>query len=57
MAELKILWSGVYDFAQDEKITMFYTNKDCFLLFPTALMSVEQRTELNDLVARHVVKR
>jgi len=57
VAELRILWSGLYDFAQDEKVTMFYTNRDCFLLFPTALMSSEQRTELSELVRRHVVKR
>jgi hypothetical protein len=57
VAELRVLWSGVYDFAQDEKVTLLYTNKDCFLLFPTALMSSEQRAELNELVARLLVKR
>ena len=57
VAELRVLWSGICDFAQDEKVTTLYTNKDCFLLFPTALMSPEQRSELDDLVARHVEKR
>jgi hypothetical protein len=57
VAELKLSWNGIYDFAQDEKITLLYTNKDCFLLWPTALMSAEQRAELGGLVARHVVKR
>ena len=57
VAELRVLWSGVYGFAQDEKITMLYTSKDCFLLFPTELMSTDQRAELNELVARHTVKR
>ncbi|WP_109487449.1 YcxB family protein [Occallatibacter savannae] len=57
VAELKLSWNGIYDFAQDEKITLLYTNKDCFLLWPTALMSAEQRAELSELVARHLVKR
>lgn len=57
VAELKLLWSGIYDFAQDERITLLYTNKDCFLLWPTALMSAEQRAELNELVTLHLVKR
>jgi hypothetical protein len=57
VAELKLLWSGVYDFAQDARITLLYTNKDCFLLWPTELVSAEQRVELDQLVARHVVKR
>jgi hypothetical protein len=57
VAELRILWNGIYDFAQNEKITMFYTNKDCFLLFPTNLMTTQQRTEVDELVARHMAKR
>ena len=57
MSELKIPWSGVYSVAGDEKITLIYTNKDCFLMIPTQAMSADQRTELNDLVARNLVKR
>jgi hypothetical protein len=30
---------------------------DCFLIIPARSMSSDQRTELNDLVARHVVKK
>lgn len=55
-SELKIPWNAVYGFAQDERVTMIYTNKDCFLLFPTHVMSPEQRAELGELVARHGVK-
>jgi len=57
MSELKILWSGVFGFAQDEKITMIYTNKDCFLLIPTQAMTPAQRIELDELVVRHGVRR
>ena len=57
VSELKVLWTGVFAFAQDKKITMFYTNKDCFLLFPTQIMSSAQRTELKNLVARNMVKK
>jgi hypothetical protein len=56
-SESRFLWHIVLEYAQDEKITMIYIAKLRFLFFPTSAMSVEQRTELNDLVARHVVKR
>lgn len=57
VSELKVHWSGVFDFVQNEKITMLYTNRDCFLLFPTQVMSSTQRAELNELIGRHLVKR
>jgi hypothetical protein len=57
VSELKVLWSGVYSFVQDENVTMLYTNKDCFLFFPTQLMSSDQRAELSNLVAQHVTER
>jgi hypothetical protein len=56
-SESRFLWHIVLEFAQDEKITMLYIHKLRFLFFPTSAMSVEQRAELNDLVARHVTKR
>ena len=43
-------------FAQDEKMTLLYVFKDRFLMFPTAALSPDQRSELGDLVARHVVR-
>jgi len=57
VSEGKIFWSGILAFAQDEKITMIYLAENKFLFFPTVVMSSTQRTELNDLVARHGVKR
>jgi hypothetical protein len=44
-------------FTQNDRITLIYINDRRFFLFPTTALSPAQRTELNDLVARHVVKR
>jgi hypothetical protein len=57
IGEGKYFWNGIVDFAQDEKITLLYVYKDRFLLFPTAVLSPDQRTELNDLVARNMVRK
>jgi hypothetical protein len=57
VSEGKYFWTGVLAFAQDEKVTMLYIAETRFLFFPTSALSPEQRTELNDLVARHVTKR
>jgi len=56
-SELKVFWSAIYDYTEDAHVSLLYTNKDCFLIIPARSMSPEQHTELNDLVARHVVKR
>jgi hypothetical protein len=55
--EVKMPWSAVFDFAQDDRITLIYTTKSCFLLFPTGVLSAAQRLELSELVARNVVRR
>jgi hypothetical protein len=57
VSEEKYFWNAIVGFAQDEKMTLLYLDKDKFLLFPTQAMSPEQRAELNDLIARHVVGR
>jgi hypothetical protein len=56
MSQLKIPWSGLFGFVQDERITLLYMNKDCFLMVPTQALSPAQRVELDDLVARHLSK-
>jgi hypothetical protein len=56
-SEAKLLWNAIVRFAQDEKITLFYLTELRFLFVPTIVFSTEQRAELSDLVARHVVKR
>ena len=55
--ELRYAWKAIIALAQDERTTLFYTSKCSFLFFPTPAMSPAQRTELNDLIARHVTKR
>jgi len=50
----KYLWNGVLGFAQNENITLLYMAKHRFLLIPTRAFSPEQRTELNELVKRHL---
>jgi hypothetical protein len=57
VSEGKFFWRGIFDFAQDEKATMFYIDKRRFFFFPTLALSPAKRSELNDLVARHVVRK
>jgi hypothetical protein len=61
VSEAKVFWESVVDFVQNEKVTLIYINKSRFhsryYFFPTNVLSLAQRSELNDLVARHVVKR
>ncbi len=52
-----IRWDKIVGFAGDEKITLLYLGNNRFLFFPTSALTGEQLAELNDLVARHVVKR
>ncbi len=54
--EIRVGWSGILEFLQDEKITMMYIGVARFFLFPTPSLSAEQSAELNGLVARHVTK-
>jgi hypothetical protein len=57
LGEGKYFWAGVSAFAQNEKATLIYITRERFVPFPTYAMSPAQRTELNDLVGRHVLKR
>jgi hypothetical protein len=50
-------WNAILNYAQDEKITLLYLAKNRFLFIPTQAFTPAQRIELNDLVARHVVKK
>ena len=56
-AEAKFFWTAIVAFAQDEKITMLYTSKNNFLIFPSNVLTHDQRLELNDLVARNMVRK
>jgi hypothetical protein len=57
IGEGKYLWTGILSFAQDRKITMFYITEVQYLPIPTNALSPEQRTELDELVARNVVRK
>ena len=57
VCEVKFFWCGILEFAQNDKITMLYVETDRFLFFPTSAMSLAQRTELNELVARNVARK
>jgi hypothetical protein len=54
VAEGKLFWTGLLAYAQNYEMTLFYTSENRFLPVPTYTMSPEQRTELNDLVIRHL---
>jgi hypothetical protein len=54
--EIRVGWAGVLDFIQNEKITLIYIGVGRFFLFPTPILSQEQRAELNDLVKRHLAR-
>jgi hypothetical protein len=56
-AEVRLPWTGVMGFTQNDRVTLIYINPCRFFLFPTSALSSAQRAELNDLVARYVVKR
>lgn len=55
--EVRLPWSGVLHFVQDERVTLIYINPSRFFLFPTSALTPGERAELSSLVAHHVVKR
>jgi len=57
VGEGKYFWTGIQAFAQNEKITMLYITESQYLAVPTCALSEEQRTELNDLVARNMPRK
>ena len=57
VSEGKFFWNAILAFAQDEKITLLYIDKNRFLLFLTHELSPAQRLELSALVERHIVRR
>jgi hypothetical protein len=57
ISEGKFFWPGILAFAQDEKITLLYIDKNRFLLFPTYLLSPGQRSELSAMVDKHLVRK
>jgi hypothetical protein len=56
VSEGKIFWQGLLQFAQDNKVTMLYLSEIRFILFPTSVLTPEQRAELKGMMTRHGVK-
>jgi hypothetical protein len=56
VSETKRPWKAIVAFAQDNEVTLFYVRKSAFVFLPTSAMSPAQRSELDDLVARHLPK-
>lgn len=54
VSEGKIFWSGVFNFAQDDRITMIYLAPERFLFFPTSVLPPDQRAELDELIKNHL---
>jgi hypothetical protein len=57
VSEGKFFWNAIAGFAQNERITLLYVARKKFLFFPTNVLTPAQRAELDDLVARHVVRK
>lgn len=53
-SESRYTWNAITSFAQDEKIAMFYLSAERFLFFPMPGLSLDQVTELRDLVRRNL---
>jgi hypothetical protein len=57
VSEGKFFWSAIQNFAQDEKVTLLYVAEKKFLYIPTNAFSPTERTELNELVSRNMVRK
>ncbi|MGD0831856.1 MAG: YcxB family protein [Terracidiphilus sp.] len=55
--ETRMTWNAITDFYQNEVITVLSLSSDNCCYFPTKAMTREQRAELDELVARHVIRR
>jgi len=54
--EFRYSWKGIRGFAQNKRITLLFTSKYSFLLFPTNAMTSQQAEELKMIVARRLGK-
>jgi hypothetical protein len=55
--EAKYYWTGICALTQNEKIKLLYLSEILFIGIPTYKLSPEQRTELNDLIARNLARK
>jgi hypothetical protein len=54
--EAKYSWSTILDTVQNNKLTLLYVSKNCFLLIPVTLLLAAERSEFNALIARHLAR-
>jgi hypothetical protein len=54
--EAKYYWAGICSISRNKRIMILYLSEILFICIPTYKLSPDQRFELNDFVARHVVK-
>jgi len=57
ISESKWFWNGFVDVAQNDKLLLLYTKKDCFLILPTSVMTAEERMELIALIKRNLARK
>lgn len=57
IGEAKYYWNSICAFAQNDKIILLYISEILFIGIPAHILTLDQRTELNALIARHVVKK
>jgi hypothetical protein len=57
IGEAKYYWAGIHAFAQDDKIMLFYVTEILFIGIPTHVLSPEQKVELDELIARNMVRK
>lgn len=57
IGEARYLWTAIVKCVQNGTVMLLFISREQFLLIPQRILSPAQRTELNDLVARHVPAR
>ena len=56
VGEATYYWAGICAVAQSKKIILLYISEIFFLGIPTHILSAQQRTELESIIARHIPK-
>ena len=57
VSETRMFWKAFLATARDDKVILLYTSKDCFLIFPTNAISVEQQMELSATIERNLARK
>jgi hypothetical protein len=57
ISETKRFWNSFVDVVHDEKVTLLYTSKDCFTIFPFRAMTADQQAELLTTIDRNLTRK